>query len=141
MKRRSNLTKGNEMLDKFECRFLIVDDAKEIPIIVIKFLKKYGFKHFHIANDGEQAINIMRHSEINMIIADWNMPIVDGIELLKTIRSNVSWENIPFIMLTAESSAEHVNAACNYKANGYIVKPFTPNTLIEKVEQILSDNH
>ena len=117
--------------------FLIVDDENMIRKIVINFLKKAGYKSFYIAEDGAKALDVLKFNSIDIIIADWNMPNVTGIELLDSVKGNEEWKDIPFIMLTAEAHEENVVAAGLRNATDYIIKPFTANTLLNKVTKAL----
>jgi two-component system chemotaxis response regulator CheY len=120
--------------------FLIVDDEVVIRKIIANFLKKAGYVHFDTAEDGVQAIEALKNNEIDIIIADWNMPNLNGLALLDRVRENERWKKIPFIMLTAEAHEDNVMVAGLHKATDYIVKPFTADTLLKKVAKALGNS-
>jgi len=119
-------------------KFLIVDDQVVIRKIIINFLRKGGYVNFEIAEDGKKALEILEHTDIDIIIADWNMPNMNGLELLDKIRENIEWKDLPFIMLTAEAHEDSVLMAGLHKATDYILKPFTEDLLLKKVSKVLS---
>lgn len=119
-------------------QILVVDDMRDIRKIVQNFLQKMGFTRISEAEDGLQAIKHLEAGEFGLIIADWNMPNMNGLELLDAVRNNDNWKNIPFIMLTAEASKDNIVLAALHNVTDYIVKPFTANVLREKVLKILS---
>ena len=116
---------------------LIVDDEVVIRKIVTNFLTKAGYKNIQAAEDGEKALEVLKYNDIDLIIADWNMPNLNGIELLNRVRENVKWEKTPFIMLTAEAHESNVLTAGLNKTTDYIVKPFTAATLLKRVARAL----
>ncbi len=116
---------------------LIVDDYKTMLRIIRNLLKQLGFDNVDEALDGTQALDKMKDKEYDLIISDWNMEPMTGIELLKTIRG--SGNKIPFIMITAESKTENVLAARQAGVNNYIVKPFNADTLKTKLTSVLGE--
>ena len=116
---------------------LIVDDYKTMLRIIRNLLKQLGFDNVDEALDGTQALDRMKDKEYDMIISDWNMEPMTGIELLKTIRGGGN--KIPFIMITAESKTENVLAARQAGVNNYIVKPFNADTLKTKLTSVLGE--
>jgi two-component system chemotaxis response regulator CheY len=116
---------------------LVVDDFATMRRIVRKALKQLGYNHVFEADDGTSALQVLKKEKIQFIIADWNMPQMPGIELLKTVRSTEEWKNLPFLMITAEGQREYVLEAVKHKVSNYIVKPFTPEVLREKINKIL----
>lgn len=123
------------MSDK-NLRFLVVDDFATMRRIVRNLLQDLGYKHIEEAEDGQDALNKLRTGEFDFVVSDWNMPNLDGLELLKTIRVDPAMAKLPVLMVTAEAKRENIIAAAQAGANGYIVKPFTAATLEEKLSKI-----
>lgn len=118
-------------------KILIVDDFSTMRKIIRNILTQLGFKNILEADDGTTALEILSKEKVDLVISDWNMPKMSGLELLKTVRSNEAIKDLPFIMVTAEAQKENILEAIKYKVNQYIVKPFTPETLKEKLEKVL----
>ncbi|BES84326.1 response regulator [Pectobacterium araliae] len=123
------------MADK-ELRFLVVDDFSTMRRIVRNLLKELGFNNVEEAEDGADALNKLRSSTFDFVISDWNMPNMDGLELLQTIRADGALSRLPVLMVTAEAKKENIIAAAQAGASGYVVKPFTAATLEEKLSKI-----
>jgi len=115
---------------------LVVDDFATMRRIVRNILKQLGYNNIFEADDGTAAVEVLKKEKIQFIISDWNMPQMPGIELLKTVRSTEEWKTLPFLMVTAEGQKENVLEAVKYKVSNYIVKPFTPEVLMEKINKI-----
>jgi len=115
---------------------LVVDDFATMRRIVKNILKQLGYENIHEADDGTSALEVLKREKIDFIISDWNMPQMSGIELLKTVRATEEWKDLPFLMVTAEGQKENVIEAVKNKVNNYIVKPFTPEVLMEKISKI-----
>ena len=115
---------------------LVVDDFATMRRIVKNILKQLGYENILEADDGTSALELLKREKIQFIISDWNMPQMSGIELLKTVRATEEWKELPFLMVTAEGQKENVIEAVKNKVNNYIVKPFTPETLMEKINKI-----
>jgi len=107
--------------------------------IIKNILSQLGFKNIIEADDGSTALEILKKEKVDLIISDWNMPKMPGIELLKAVRSDENLKDIKFIMVTAEAQKESVIEAIKYGVNQYVVKPFTPETLKEKLEKVFGD--
>lgn len=113
---------------------LIVDDYKTMLRIIGNLLRQLGFLNVDEATDGEMALDKMKHKEYGLVISDWNMEPMTGIDLLKAVRANDDkHKGVPFIMVTAESKTENVIAAKEAGASNYIVKPFNADTLKQKM--------
>jgi two-component system chemotaxis response regulator CheY len=123
------------MADK-NLSFLVVDDFSTMRRIVRNLLKDLGFNNVEEAEDGQDALNKIRTHSFGFIITDWNMPNMDGLELLNEIRKDSQLASLPVMMVTAEAKKENIIAAAQAGANGYIVKPFTAATLEEKLNKI-----
>ena len=115
---------------------LVVDDFTTMRRIVKNILKQLGYENILEADDGASALEVLKREKIQFIISDWNMPQMSGIELLKTVRATEDWKDLPFLMVTAEGQKENVIEAVKNKVNNYILKPFTPETLMEKINKI-----
>jgi len=124
-----------------ELKFLIVDDSATMRRIVANSLKNLGYSSFVEAEDGKDALTkLSSDSTINFVITDWNMPVLTGLELTKAIRGNNQLSTLPILMVTTRGVKEDIVEALNAKVNNYIVKPFTPQILKEKISQILNAN-
>jgi len=122
-------------------KFLIVDDSLTMRRIVINSLKNLGYDQFVEACDGKEGYEkLINDSSLNFVITDWNMPVFSGLELTKAIRSHNDVKNIPILMVTTRGIKEDIIEALQAKVNNYIVKPFTPNVLREKIDQILANS-
>lgn len=119
-------------------KFLVVDDSLTMRRIVANSLKNLGYENFVEAVDGSDALNkLAADSTINFIITDWNMPGLSGLDLLKAIRSNEKLKKLPVLMVTTRGVKEDIVDAMTAGVNNYIIKPFTPQVLKEKINQIL----
>ena len=117
-------------------RFLVVDDFSTMRRIIRNLLKELGFSNVEEAEDGVQALGILRGGGIQFVISDWNMPNMTGIDLLRQIRADETLKNLPVMMVTAEAKKENIIAAAQAGASGYVVKPFTAAILDEKLNKI-----
>jgi two-component system, chemotaxis family, chemotaxis protein CheY len=120
-----------------EIVILIVDDHPMTRNMVKAILRGGGFEKILQAEDGHDAIMTIRKEKIDMIICDWNMPTTTGLEVLQEVRSIDGMKELPFIMLTAEAYRENVVAAAKAGVTDYCVKPFTAETLLRKVNEVL----
>ncbi len=116
---------------------LVVDDFSTMRRIVRNILRDLEFKNIIEAEDGDAAVNILKTQKVDLIVSDWNMPKMTGLDLLKWVRGNERTANMPFLMVTAESQKENIIEAVKAKVSNYVVKPFTAATLAEKLEKIL----
>ena len=116
---------------------LIVDDYKTMLRIIRNLLRQLGFSNVDEASDGATALQKLRRSEFGLVISDWNMEPMTGLQLLKEVRSDAKLKGTPFIMVTAESKTENVIAAKKAGVNNYIVKPFNAATLKQKLTSVL----
>jgi len=115
---------------------LIVDDFATMRRIIKGVLKQLGFSNLFEAEDGDAALKELRREKIGLIVSDWNMPNMTGLELLKAVRADNNLKSIPFLMVTAEGQKENVIQAVQAGVSNYIVKPFTPETFNAKLEKI-----
>jgi two-component system chemotaxis response regulator CheY len=116
---------------------LIVDDYKTMLRIIRNLLKQIDFNHVEEASDGTEALEKLRNGQFGLVISDWNMQPMTGLQLLQEVRADTRLKTTPFIMITAESKAENVVAAKQAGVSNYIVKPFNAETLKEKIEKVL----
>jgi two-component system chemotaxis response regulator CheY len=116
---------------------LIVDDYKTMLRIIRNLLKQLGFNNVDEATDGSQALHKLRDKSYGLVISDWNMEPMTGIQLLREVRADSKLKDLPFIMITAESKTENVIAAKQAGVSNYIVKPFNAATLKQKLTSIL----
>ena len=116
---------------------LIVDDYKTMLRIIRNLLKQLGFNNVDEAIDGSSALTKLRDKDFGLVISDWNMEPMSGLQLLKEVRADVKLKEIPFIMITAESKSENVIAAKEAGVSNYIVKPFNAATLKGKLSTVL----
>lgn len=126
-------------IDFEKFRILTVDDYKTMLRIIGNLLRQLGFQNIDEAYEGGEALRLMSHTKYDLIISDWNMEPMSGIELLKAVRAEPKWQQIPFIMVTAESKTENVIAAKQAGVTNYIVKPFNAETLRTKLTSALGD--
>jgi len=116
---------------------LIVDDYRTMLRIIRNLLKQLEFNNVDEAVDGQEALAKLRAGNFGLVISDWNMAPMTGLDLLKEVRADQRLKNLPFIMITAESKTENVVAAKQAGVSNYIVKPFNAETLREKIEKVL----
>jgi two-component system chemotaxis response regulator CheY len=117
---------------------LIVDDYKTMLRIIRNLLKQIDFNNVEEASDGTEALGKLRGGTFGLVISDWNMAPMTGLQLLQEVRADARLKAIPFIMITAESKTENVIAARQAGVSNYIVKPFNAETLREKIEKVLT---
>jgi len=114
-------------------RFLVVDDFDTMVRIIKNVLGELGHNDVVTARNGEQAYQILTKNKIDFIISDWNMPVMTGIELLKKVKATPAMANIPFLMVTAEAEKDNIVEAIQAKVDQYILKPFNPEMLAQKI--------
>jgi two-component system chemotaxis response regulator CheY len=119
-------------------KILVVDDFSTMRRIVKNILRQLNFNNIVEADDGASALDILQKEKIDMVVSDWNMPKMTGLELLKAIRSDDALKDIPFLMVTAEAQQENIIEAVKSGVSNYIVKPFTAETLSQKINQVFS---
>jgi two-component system chemotaxis response regulator CheY len=116
---------------------LVVDDFSTMRRIVRNVLRELQFRNIVEADDGTSAVEVLRSQKIDLIVSDWNMPKMTGLELLKFVRADEKIKDTPFLMVTAEAQKENIIEAVKARVSNYIVKPFTAVTLAEKLAKIL----
>ena len=117
---------------------LIVDDYKTMLRIIRNLLKQIEFNNVDEATDGSEALAKLRAGNFGLVISDWNMAPMTGLQLLQEVRADARLKAMPFIMITAESKTENVVAAKQAGVSNYIVKPFNAETLRDKIEKVLA---
>ena len=117
-------------------KILIVDDFSTMRRIIKNLLRDLGFNDTTEADDGQTALPMLKSGKFDFLVTDWNMPGMDGLELLKAVRADDNLKDMPVLMVTAEAKREQIVVAAQSGVNGYIVKPFTAITLKEKIEKI-----
>jgi two-component system, chemotaxis family, chemotaxis protein CheY len=123
-------------VDPSKVKFLVVDDFSTMRRIVRNLLKELGFTNVDEAEDGVVALQKLQGGGFDFVVSDWNMPNMDGLTLLQTVRADAALKGLPVLMITAEAKKENIIAAAQAGASGYIVKPFTAGTLNEKLIKI-----
>lgn len=123
------------MADK-NMSILVVDDFPTMRRIVRSLLKELGFTNVEEAEDGQDALTKLKTGSFEFVVSDWNMPNLDGLDMLKQIRADDALKHLPVLMVTAEAKKENIIAAAQAGASGYVVKPFTAATLEEKLNKI-----
>jgi len=118
-------------------KILIVDDFATMRRILKNILKQLGFKNLVEADDGTSAWEVLEGQSIDLIISDWNMPKMTGLELLKKVRASDAYKGTPFLMVTAEAQKQNVIEAVQAGVSNYVVKPFTAEAISDKLEKIL----
>ena len=118
-------------------KILIVDDFATMRRILKNILKQLDFKNLVEADDGTSAWEILEGQDVDLIISDWNMPKMTGLELLKKVRGSDKYKTTPFLMVTAEAQKQNVIEAVQAGVSNYVVKPFTAEAISEKLEKIL----
>jgi len=124
-------------MDK-DIKVLVVDDFSTMRRIVKNILRQLGFNNIVEADDGTTGLGVLQKEKIDLIISDWNMPKMTGLDLLKAVKSDDALKDIPFLMVTAEAQQENIIEAVKAGVSNYIVKPFTAETLGKKIEQVFN---
>jgi two-component system chemotaxis response regulator CheY len=116
---------------------LVVDDFATMRKVVRNILRQIGYENIAEAENGEEALRLAKSKPFGLIISDWNMPVMTGIDFLRALRADEKTKSVPFLMVTAEALKENIIEALKAGASNYIVKPFTPDTLSQKLNMIL----
>ena len=120
-----------------DMKILVVDDFATMRKIVKNLLKQVGYKNIVEAEDGVTALRVLKSQKVDFVISDWNMPNMNGLEFLKSVRADDELSGLPFLMVTAEALKENVVLAVRAGVSNYVVKPFTAEILNEKIEKII----
>ena len=119
-------------------RFLIVDDSSTMRRIIINTLNKLGYSDFLEASNGREGLDRMVNGNVDLIITDWNMPEMNGIDFVRNLRSTPQGKSVPVLMVTTNAANADVAEALKAGVNNYVVKPFTAETLKEKINAVAS---
>jgi len=119
-----------------DMKVLIVDDFATMRRILRNILRQLGFTNINEADDGKSALKELKKEEFDLVLCDWNMPEMSGIELLNTVRSDEKLKETPFVMVTAEAQKDNIVEAVKAGVSNYIVKPFTAETVGEKLQKV-----
>ena len=118
---------------------LIVDDFATMRRILRNVLKQVGFSSIKEADDGKTALKELKKEKYDLVLCDWNMPEMSGLELLKEVRSDDELKDMPFVMVTAEAQKDNILEAVKAGVSNYVVKPFTAETIGEKLKKVFGD--
>jgi two-component system chemotaxis response regulator CheY len=118
-------------------KIMVVDDFATMRKVIRNLLKQVGYENIVEAEDGVIALKTLKSQKIDLVVSDWNMPNMTGLELLKAVRSDEDLKATPFLMVTAEALQDNVIAAVKAGVSNYIVKPFTAEVLNDKITKIL----
>lgn len=118
-------------------RFLVVDDSSTMRRIIINTLNKLGYSEFHEAGNGKEGMDRLATNPVDLIVTDWNMPEMSGVEFARAVRANDATKQIPILMVTTNAAEGDIVEALKAGVNNYVVKPFTPATIKEKIEAVL----
>jgi two-component system chemotaxis response regulator CheY len=119
-------------------RFLVVDDSTTMRRIIINTLNKVGYKDCAEAANGREGMERLAESAVDVVITDWNMPEMSGIEFIRAIRANASTKDLPVMMVTTNAAKDDIVDALRAGINSYVVKPFTPDTIKQKIEAMIA---
>jgi two-component system chemotaxis response regulator CheY len=118
-------------------RFLIVDDSSTMRRIIINTLNKLGYKECHEAGNGREGMERLASIPVDMVITDWNMPEMSGIDFIRAVRANDATKQLPVLMVTTNAAEDDIVAALKAGVNNYVVKPFTTDTIREKIQSVM----
>lgn len=119
-----------------DIKILVVEDNEKIRTLLTTLLRNIGFENLYEAENGQVAFEKMQAFGFDLVLTDWMMPIMDGLELLKAVRADERLKATPMMMITASDSHESVIQAAQYRINGYIVKPFSVKTIVQKIDAV-----
>ena len=120
-------------------KVLVVDDMSTMRRIIKNVLKQIGFTDLVEAENGQDALNKLKAGDIGFIVSDWNMPVMQGIDLLRAVRADADLKHLPFLMVTAEAQKDNIIEAVQAGVSNYVVKPFTAEALQAKLEKIFAN--
>ena len=126
------------MLDT-SIKVLVVDDMSTMRRIVKNVLKQIGYSDILEAENGQDALTKLKAGGFGLVVSDWNMPVMPGIELLRSVRADADLKSLPFLMVTAEAQKENIIEAVQAGVSNYVVKPFTADALLEKLNKIFAN--
>ncbi len=122
-----------------EMKMLVVDDSPTMRRIVVQMLKRIGYTNVVEASDGKEALGRLKaEGDFEMLLSDWNMPVMSGLELTQAVRGDAQLANLPILMVTTRNMKQDIVIALRAGVNNYITKPFDPKTIKEKIDKVLS---
>lgn len=124
-----------------DLKVLVVEDSESMRRIIRSVLKQFGFKDIQEASNGKEGLTTLRTGDFGLVFADWNMPEMTDIELLRAIRKDVALSELPVVMLTARNEKEYIQEALDAGVSGYIVKPFTQEALDDRLRKIFKSEY
>ncbi len=119
-------------------RYLVVDDARTMRRIVVSSLASLGFDGIVEAENGLDALEKLKTNKVDFIITDWNMPVMNGLDFIKNVKSDPLYSSIPILMVTTRGNKEDIVAALRAKVDNYVIKPFSASTLKSKIEDVMA---
>ncbi|HEY8550414.1 MAG TPA: response regulator [Vicinamibacterales bacterium] len=128
---------GQFTLDGAPMRFLIVDDSSTMRRIIINTLTKLGYANFIEAGNGREGLDRLGGNQVDLIITDWNMPEMNGIDFIRAVRTSPQGKDVPVLMVTTNAAKDDIVEALKAGVNNYVVKPFTAETIKEKIDAVL----
>jgi two-component system chemotaxis response regulator CheY len=121
-----------------EMRFLVVDDSSTMRRIIINTLNKLGYEDVVEAGNGKEGLDKLSAGKVDVILTDWNMPEMSGIDFIRNVRGAAATKDVPVLMVTTNAAKDDIVEALKVGVNSYVVKPFTPDTMKEKIEAVLA---
>ena len=112
---------------------LVIDDSRAVRMLVGDILREQGFEVCEAAHGQEGLAKLQENPGVNLVLVDWNMPVMDGLEFIKAVRAQCAWDGLRIVMVTTETESEQVQRAMNAGANEYVMKPFTADVLVAKL--------
>jgi two-component system, chemotaxis family, chemotaxis protein CheY len=122
----------------FSIKVLVVDDMSTMRRIVKNVLKQIGYSNIEEAENGQEGLKKLKTGGFGLVVSDWNMPVMMGIDMLRAIRADPELKSLPVLMVTAEAQKENIIEAVQAGVSNYVVKPFTPDALLEKLQKIFA---
>ncbi len=129
---------GPARMNLHQLNYLVVDDMELMRAVTVNQLRSMGFEKVKVARNGLEALEVLRTNKIDAVLSDWNMPVMSGLELLKTIRANAKLAKLPFLMITAEAERQRIEEVISAGVNGLLVKPYNAGNLIARLERMLT---
>ena len=120
----------------YKMNILVVDDHQSMRRIIRQTLLDLGFENIEMSDDGATALPLLKQGRFDFLVSDWNMPIMQGIDLLKAVRADADLAKLPVLMVTAEAKKEQIIEAARAGVNDYVIKPFNRDTLDKKIQNV-----
>ena len=126
------------MKSRKDIAILVVEDSFNIRSAMVRFLRENGYSNVLTAGDGQEAMGVLRQQQVHLLISDWDMPNLSGLDLLKRVRGMAPTKELPFLMVTMKCTKQEILDSIKAGVSDYMVKPFSAQTLMDKVNRILS---